>query len=403
MKIAFVSSNDITDRKSLSGSLYLYLSFLRETYGEVDLIHQFRPNRITLGYLVSHLLEEFTWIIIAQKIRELYWRLLGRAFVWEKTEAVSRYYGREIGRRIAGKKYDFILTEKGSFCTAFLETDTPIVYATDATFGAMENYYPEFMNPAPSFSREGNLVEQAALDKASLIIVTNHWAADSMKRRYGINPDKIRIIVHPGLAEPLSRVTEPWEAPEDGVCRLLLVGVDWTRKGGEIAVQALDWLNQNGIPTRLTVCGCVVPEQHRAHPYLDVAGFLDNNTESGRLALNRLFESSHFMILPTRAECCGQVFIESAAYGLPSIGTDTGGVASGVFEGKSGYLLDLAADGSAYGACIKNLWTNPFRYAELRVSTREIYEKYLGLDVWKSSIKAALSKCGWNGVAADGD
>lgn len=391
LKIAFVSSNDALDRKSLSGSPYHYADFLSKHYRSVDLIHRFRPNKITVGYLAKNIFRPFTWLIIFQKLREIYWKKRGYTFVWDKTDAVSRHYARVIEKALENKKYDLIVAEKGSYCIAHLNTRIPIVYTTDATFKAMENYYPEFMNPARSFSEDGNRIEKMALEKSTLVIASNHWAAESMVRDYGISPKKIRMITHPGLVDDVPSAEQSAEARNREVCRLLFVGVDWSRKGGEVAVAAVNWLNANGVRSRLTVCGCAVPKEHQGNPHIEPVGYLNKNTADGKVRLNWLFHTSHFFILPTRAECCGQVFAEASACGLPFVTTATGGIASVVREGENGVMLSLEADGETFGKTIKRLWEDPDRYSRLRISSRQVYLDLLCPEVWEAAMKQAIS------------
>lgn len=390
IKIAFVGSNDILDKNSLSGSAYLCAKLLEKHCGEVDYIHNFRPNKITVKYLITNVFNIFTWIYILQKSKEIFWKVLGRSFVWEKTPLVSKYYGRMIGRRLKGKDYDLIFSDKGSFCIAYLDTKVPIIYQTDATFKAMENYYPEFMNPSKGFAHGGNDVEKRALEKASLVITTSKWAADSMSKDYGVSKDKISIVPRTAvIRQTLAREAILQEKGRD-MCRLLFVGVDWARKGGDIAVETVDWLNREGIRSRLIVCGCTPPKKYSFNPYIEAAGFLDKKTLEGKSKMEELFLSAHFFILPTRAECLAQVFCEASAYGLPILAANTGGIPSIVKDGRNGFLLGLSSRGLDYGMMVKQLWSDDGRYQALRRDTRQMFEDELSSAVWEQSMVKAI-------------
>ncbi len=67
----------------------------------------------------------------------------------------------------------------------------------------------------------------------------------------------------------------------DERCRLLFVGVDWYRKGGDRAVEAARILNEGGLPTELHVVGSA-PDR-RARPTLlgAVHGYVDKRTDAG--------------------------------------------------------------------------------------------------------------------------
>ncbi|WP_137463714.1 glycosyltransferase, partial [Escherichia coli] len=45
------------------------------------------------------------------------------------------------------------------------------------------------------------------------------------------------------------------------------------------------------------------------------------------------------LLLPTIADCYGMVFCEAAAFGLPVVATDTGGVSSIVINERTGILI----------------------------------------------------------------
>jgi glycosyltransferase involved in cell wall biosynthesis len=390
IKIAFISSNDVLDKRSLSGSPYHNAKLLDRCCGEVSYVHNLRPNKVTAGYLLKNIFSLFAWIYVLQKSKEIFWKILGRSFVWEKTLIVSRYYARVIKNQLSKKGYGLIFTEKGSFCIACLDTEIPIIYQTDATFKAMENYYPEFMDPAPSFSREGNEAEKRALEKSELVITTSKWARDSMMKDYGISGCKIKIIprtIEAGNVPDIDMVMRP--RPRDA-CRLLFVGVDWERKGGDIAVEAVDWLNREGTRSRLVVCGCTPPKKHLANKNIEVAGYLNRNIPKAGIRYEELFFSAHFFILPTRAECMGQVFCEASAYGLPILATNTGGVSSVVLEGKNGYLLGLSSRGDAYGGLIQQIWEDAGQYEAMRRSARQLFDDKLSPEVWERSFLEAI-------------
>jgi glycosyltransferase involved in cell wall biosynthesis len=89
----------------------------------------------------------------------------------------------------------------------------------------------------------------------------------------------------------------------------LLVGKDWHRKGGDIAFQTLISLLQKGVDAELVVVGCIPPAEIK-HDKLIVIPYLNKNVPKERKQLDKLFMSSHFFILPTRADCSPIVTFE---------------------------------------------------------------------------------------------
>src|SRR5207237_7156448 len=128
---------------------------------------------------------------------------------------------------------------------------------------------------------------------------------------------------------------------------LLFLGVDWKRKGGEIAFEALLDLERRGIDAQLTVCGCVPPPEFR-HARMHVIPFLDKNDKAQRERFVDLLWASDLLFVPTRADCSPIVFSEASAYGLPIVSTATGGVPEIVHDGENGILLPRSARGAEY-------------------------------------------------------
>jgi glycosyltransferase involved in cell wall biosynthesis len=187
---------------------------------------------------------------------------------------------------------------------------------------------------------------------------------------FGANLDRI-----PSAETALSR-------KRSGECRLLFLGIDWERKGGDIAIEALASLEEDyGIRASLTVCGCEVPKQVN-HERLTITGFLDKRDAIQAKQLERLFEEADYLLVPTRSECYGMVFCEASAHGVPSISTDTGGVSGAISEGRNGRLLPETARGEEYARVIAGIEADDEYYSELSQSSRHEYEARINWDVW---------------------
>ena len=114
---------------------------------------------------------------------------------------------------------------------------------------------------------------------------------------------------------------------------------------------------------------------------------MDKNKAADFEQLRQIFLQTDFLLLPTRAECAGVVFSEAAAYGIPSITTDTGGVTSYVQNGINGYTLPLGAGGDAYAKKLAELFLNKSRMLQLRQSSRRYYDEQLNWDIWGRKFK----------------
>jgi glycosyltransferase involved in cell wall biosynthesis len=229
--------------------------------------------------------------------------------------------------------------------------------------------------------RHGNELERRAIARARWLLYPSPWVADFARSFYGADPARIHVVPYganlddPPPAEVASRV------PDFATCNLLFIGVDWLRKGGDVAVATFDALARAGVPVRMTVVGCTPPGE-ALRPGIRVIPFLDKNVPAERAQLDALYADSHFLFVPTRKECYGIVFCEAASFGVPVVATDTGGVSGIVRDGENGRLLPPEAGGDEYAAVIAELFASPARYRTLREASRHAFDDRLNWDAW---------------------
>jgi glycosyltransferase involved in cell wall biosynthesis len=319
--------------------------------------------------------------IVRKAIRKGLKRLTGKTYLYTHTVGFSRQIARMAAQKMNGQNFDFVFAPAGSAEVAYLATDLPLVYLSDATFASVLNYYPEFSQVLKGSIRDAHMVEQSAINRASLILYSSSWAAESARRDYGADPCKVRVVPfganleEPPDAEPVLNKLSP-----DG-CKLLFVGVDWAKKGGEIAFETLLELDRMGIPAQLTVVGCIPPHDIH-HKNLRVVGSLDKNDSNQRRQLYQFYWDADFFLLPTRADCSPIALCEANAFGLPAITTDTGGIADIIENGKNGFRLPLSARGREYAEVIARTHSDKKKYDELRRNSRAAYDNRLNWDAW---------------------
>ncbi|PSP33920.1 MAG: hypothetical protein BRC57_12635 [Cyanobacteria bacterium QS_8_48_54] len=163
-------------------------------------------------------------------------------------------------------------------------------------------------------------------------------------------------------------------------CTLLFVGVDWYRKGGDTAFKTAKILNEQGIKTELHVAGCVPPFD--VPGFVTVHGHLSKKTEEGKKHLDRLFSESHFLILPSKAECYGVVFAEANSFGLPPLASNVGGISSVVRNGRNGQLFSLEQGAENYANYVKLLMFSQKQYQNLALSSFKRYTERIN---WSSA------------------
>ena len=268
-----------------------------------------------------------------------------------------------------------------------LKTDKPIVYLSDATFGIMVDYY--FKGLSKFAIKQGNKVEQKAMDRASEIIVSSQWAANSAINDYHQSPSKVHVVEFGANIDDKDIIERKFSY--DGHLHLLFLGVDWIRKGGQIAVDACKWLNDQGVSTTLHIVGIKdLDESIKKLPNVDYIGFLNKNIPDQYDKLVEVIRKCHCLLLPTLAECSAIAFCESSANGLPVFSHITGGVGNYVYNGRNGYLLPLGSTGADFGAKIKACLESG-ELERMSVTAKDVYKEKLNWNVWAEKVEVIIN------------
>jgi glycosyltransferase involved in cell wall biosynthesis len=292
-------------------------------------------------------------------------------------DGYARFLGERLQRALAGKAYDVVVSITPTPLRHF-ETDRPVVLFSDCTWRNIVNYYDVFANLTDDAVRTGDEIQRDVLQRVDAAVYSSEWATRSAVNDYQTRRDRVFQIplganiddaVVPSRVEPLVR-------PRGDCCRLLFVGVEWARKGGDKAVAVLDELRALGVPARLTVVGCRPPAE-LAHPHVEILPAIDKFAPGGMEAFARLYRSADYFVLPTEVECFGVVFSEASAFAVPSFTHDTGGVASAVRDGVNGKLFALDASPAAMARAIADNWSSEADRIALRRSTKYHYESHL--------------------------
>ncbi len=379
LRIGFVHRFDARNIRSWSGTFYFMSKALEAHVG--DVIYLGPDDSAGTKFIIDNV----------ARVNRMWERITGKILATDHNRILSRRLGRFFERRLKQLQCDVLFAPVASVEIASLRTNVPIVYYTDITWAAIVDYYPEFSAVSKFGRAEGERIEAAAIRCAKASVYPSEWAVDSACNHYGAAPGTVfKISFGANLNDPPSRALALRHSLQSRV-NLLLVGVDWERKGGKIAHECLLSLLDRGIDAHLTVVGCVPPAQFN-HPSLRVIPFLNKNDPDQRKQIAQLFLESHFLLLPTRAEGLGIVTCEASAFGLPTIATDTGGVRGSLNDGVNGFLMPFDAAGDVYADKIAEVIAEPSRYAALVVSSRNEYESALNWDVWGKAMRSVMER-----------
>ncbi len=399
-KIAYLTSEHAHDKNSFSGTSYYMGQALEQHCGEITYFE--RVLSWEKRY-IGRLMHEATKHILKRELPER--RLL----------FIAKQQAKVAVQRIAKQQFDVIVAPDCAPDIAFLQTDIPILLPLDITFRLKRSRPPQGVQcpevrgnlldkafhlhrSRPDSSRllevsvrQGEMIEQAAFQKASKLLFSSAWAARSAIEDYGIDPQKVHAIPFGANLDHIPSREQVLPKKLSGQCRLLFIGKGWEGKGGDIAYETLLKLHEMGIQSELIVCGST-PPPGIAHEHMTVIPYLDKNDERQAREIEKLYAMSDFLILPTRSDCFPNVFGEAYAFGVPVITADTGGIAGVVQNGENGYLLPYEARGEAYAQVIAELYQDEQRYRQLTQSCRATFETRLNWDTWGIAVKNILNE-----------
>jgi glycosyltransferase involved in cell wall biosynthesis len=301
----------------------------------------------------------------------------------DRSHLTSRYFARQVSRRLDPSCE--VVFGTGTIATAYLETEQPQAFWSDATLPMMLDFYPAYSNVSRRSRRAGLDLERRGLERTALAIYSSRWAADGAIEYFGIDPDKVAVVpfganvVDPPTPDDIEEIVS---ARSDERCRLLFLAVEWERKGGDIAVETARRLNEAGVPTTLVVVGCEPPADAAREPFVECRGFLDKKSVEGNAELRRLLAGSHFLIHPARADATPIALAEASAFALPVLASQAGGIPTIVEDGRNGYTLPNHFDGEQYAALVKELFDDRPRMLRL---AHDSYGEYLSRLNWDSS------------------
>jgi glycosyltransferase involved in cell wall biosynthesis len=166
--------------------------------------------------------------------------------------------------------------------------------------------------------------------------------------------------------------------------KLIIIGVDWMRKGMAKAIQVAGKLRERGLNVHLQIVGCRPPSGFFVPAYVSLFGQVSKHTPEGVRRLEGLLGVSHLLILPTEAECAAVVLAEANAFGVPFISNDVGGNSSLVQQNFNGILLPTEADASTWADAAMGILRDRETYEVFSWQAYDFFHKCLS---WTNAVK----------------
>jgi glycosyltransferase involved in cell wall biosynthesis/GT2 family glycosyltransferase len=224
----------------------------------------------------------------------------------------------------------------------------PTVISMDCTPVNYDDFGYGHTRQAPALEWAKWRISRRALDAARAVVTWSSWTADSVVADYHVPEHKVRVIP-PGV--DLHRFRPTGERSANARPRVLFVGGDFSRKGGEDLLEAMKSL---GDEAELDVVTGVRPPSIPTGSPTRVHLGLNHDSDE----LFELFRQADIFVLPTIGEGYGQVICEAMACGLPVVATNLGAIPEMVEDGGSGLLVPPSSP-SALADALRTLARRP--------------------------------------------
>lgn len=202
------------------------------------------------------------------------------------------------------------------------------------------NEYPS-VPPAeigPAFSAKRSFLSQA---RRLSIMANSDWAAERAQlalstgagQQIPVNRIKLGFPVEVFDAIDRAQARAAFGVPEGAVCLAFSSSsLSDSRKGGRLLMQALRQLDTTALVVLLV--GRVDQELDLGAAITIYTGFLDDQHQ-----VAQALAAADLYVAPSLEETFGQVFIEAALVGTPSVGFAVSGVAEAIIDGVTGFLV----------------------------------------------------------------
>lgn len=187
--------------------------------------------------------------------------------------------------------------------------------------------------------------ERRIFERVDRIACWSRWAARSVASDYGIPASKVLTAVN-AVTIPDRQASHSHE----GLPRIVFVGNDWKRKGGEdlLAIHQRHFAD--------------TAELHIVSSASRPRGHLTNVIWHGRVdrhvLTTELLPTMDLFVLPTRMDMAPWVVLEAAAAGLPVIATRLAAIPEMVLDNESG-ILPLRGSMDAFAQAMDTLLRSP--------------------------------------------
>lgn len=286
---------------------------------------------------------------------------------------------------------DFVFGTSCANYVAYVPGRIKVFHMTGTTFRALRDaeHYLDYSQCPRFMIGHYEAIERAAARRCCGFFLPAEHGAASLNENYGIPRERIAVVGYgAGLPRPvIDRHRKP--SYTEQTCRLTFIGFDWTRKGGPEVVDVASRLHQAGVPVELHIVG--PPTNPVGETPFDVQfhGRIVKDEELDRFL--DLLSNSFTLLVLSKAEAFGVVFVEASALSVPSIAYDVGGVGNALLDGRTGRLLHPDTGLDEVASHIERMWRERPAYDVFRAQVGQHYDRDLSWERWRKVVSERIA------------
>lgn len=288
----------------------------------------------------------------------------------------------QTGKALRAGPFDalFFLTHNPAVLRQGAIGRTPTVLWTDVTpalLDAQAEQYAHAVDHAPVVRALKHALVRRTFRRAAFSVGWSDWARRSFVNDYGVDETKT-AVVPPGI--DLLRWTMPARSANSSRPRLLFVGGDFARKGGDLLLAVFREHLRGRCELDIVTRDAVREEDGVS---------VHRGLSAGSPSLLALYRAASAFVLPTRGDCFSIASLEAMAMGLPVVVSAVGGISEIVDSGRTGYLIE-PGDGRALRESLEPLISDPSRAAAMGIAGRSRVEQHFDAKNTAARILALL-------------
>jgi glycosyltransferase involved in cell wall biosynthesis len=297
---------------------------------------------------------------------------------WTVRAGLRARRGIAAARRRSEERPDamFVHTQVPAVLCGHAMRSVPTVVSLDATprqYDLLGEHYAHTVGPPPLERLKAGL-HRRCFDRAAHMVTWAEWTRRSLADDYGVDPARVTVIP-PGVD------TQRWlperavagtsgTAGGDGVVRILFVGGDLRRKGGDQLLRVFAAMRaEHGDRVELHLVTTTKVDQPVG---VTVHAAMTPNSP----ALIELYHRCDIFCLPTLGDCLPMVLPEAAAAGLALVSTDVGAIGEIVRDEQTGLLVGVGDEHALASALHRLIGDDALRRRLARAATELVVAEH---------------------------